>query len=212
MPNDKKAVAAARKAEQEAKAALEEARKAEVSAAAEWADGAKKTSAKKLAEEEKKRAKAERKAEADADLEAEVAEITRPKKGTGNKAKGGSKYGHIKLTQADIANNLSEEKEAAAKAAEKEKKAQVNDYLGKLEENSNTLDAVDAHSIEEALAALDTSSGPKVDKVKLKAAYEAFSESEMPKVKEAKPGLKLSQYKEMVWKAWQKSPDNPLRR
>jgi len=206
MPKD---TALAKKAELEAKKQLEAARAKEAEAQAEWSDGAKKANAKKLAEEEKRRAKAERKAEAEDLLEQEVAEITKPKKGTGNKSKAG-KYANIKLTQAQIQDNLTAEKTAAEKAAEKEKAGHVNDYLGRLEDNANHVDAVDARSIEEALAALDTGNGPKVDKVKLKAAFEAYSESQMPLVKEAKPGLKLSQYKEMIWKSWQKSPENPL--
>ena len=43
-----------------------------------------------------------------------------------------------------------------------------------------------------------------------KAAFEAFQERELPVLKEDKPGLKQSQYKDMLWKAWQKAPDNPF--
>jgi Coiled-coil domain-containing protein 124 /Oxs1 len=44
----------------------------------------------------------------------------------------------------------------------------------------------------------------------MKAAFAAFSDSEMAALKADKPGLKQSQYKELIWKAWQKSPQNPL--
>lgn len=209
----KKAAGQARKAAQEEQQALEEARRKEAAAAAEWEDGAKKKNAKAAAAEEKKAQKAERKAAADADLEEEMEEAAK-KKVTGNKAKKGpGKYASLsaKLTQAEIQTNIDEEKDAKRKAEEKDKKGVVNDYLGKLEENDNRTEAIDARSIEGALAALEISNDSKVDKVKLKAAFEAFSETELPKVKTEKPGLKLSQYKEMVWKAWQKSPDNPLR-
>ena len=43
-----------------------------------------------------------------------------------------------------------------------------------------------------------------------KAAFEAYQEREMPLVRQDKPGLKQSQYKEMIWKTWQKAPENPL--
>lgn len=43
-----------------------------------------------------------------------------------------------------------------------------------------------------------------------KAAFEAYQERELPLVKQDKPGLKQSQYKEMIWKAWQKAPENPF--
>jgi len=39
---------------------------------------------------------------------------------------------------------------------------------------------------------------------------QAFEEAELTKLKEEKPGLTLNQYKDMIWKAWKKSPDNPL--
>ena len=47
---------------------------------------------------------------------------------------------------------------------------------------------------------------------RVKAAFATFSDSMLPELKLEKPGLKQSQYKEMVWKLWQKSPSNPLNR
>ncbi|KAM7256041.1 hypothetical protein ACFE04_011782 [Oxalis oulophora] len=38
----------------------------------------------------------------------------------------------------------------------------------------------------------------------------AFEEAELPRLKEEKPGLTHTQYKDMIWKLWKKSPDNPL--
>jgi hypothetical protein len=45
---------------------------------------------------------------------------------------------------------------------------------------------------------------------RLKAAHLAFEEAEIARLREEKPGLRSSQYKELVFKAWQKSPSNPL--
>jgi hypothetical protein len=39
---------------------------------------------------------------------------------------------------------------------------------------------------------------------------QAFEEAELAKLKEEKPGLTLHQYKDLIWKLWKKSPDNPL--
>jgi len=39
---------------------------------------------------------------------------------------------------------------------------------------------------------------------------QAFEEAELPKLKEEKPGLTHNQYKDLIWKLWKKSPDNPL--
>lgn len=58
-------------------------------------------------------------------------------------------------------------------------------------------------------ARADTSAVPTR---RVKAAFAAFSDSTLPELKLEKPGLKQSQYKEMVWKLWQKSPSNPLNR
>ncbi|TVU48502.1 hypothetical protein EJB05_08140, partial [Eragrostis curvula] len=44
----------------------------------------------------------------------------------------------------------------------------------------------------------------------LEVADKAFEEAELAKLKEEKPGLTLHQYKDMIWKLWKKSPDNPL--
>ena len=43
-----------------------------------------------------------------------------------------------------------------------------------------------------------------------KAAFEKYQESKLQELKEEKPGLRQSQYKDMIWKAWQKAPENPL--
>lgn len=45
---------------------------------------------------------------------------------------------------------------------------------------------------------------------RMKAAYSAYEEREVARLKQEKPGLKLSQYKEQAFKAWQKSPENPV--
>eukprot|EP00966_Prymnesium_polylepis_P110917 2565816-Prymnesium_polylepis.2 len=42
------------------------------------------------------------------------------------------------------------------------------------------------------------------------AEFKKFEEAELARLKVDQPGLKLSQYKERVWQAWQKSPDNPM--
>ncbi|KAF8405497.1 hypothetical protein HHK36_010404 [Tetracentron sinense] len=39
---------------------------------------------------------------------------------------------------------------------------------------------------------------------------QAFEDTELPNLKEEKPGLTHTQYKDMIWKLWKKSPDNPL--
>lgn len=38
----------------------------------------------------------------------------------------------------------------------------------------------------------------------------AYEKKRMPELKTEFPGLKFSQLKEILWKEWQKSPENPL--
>ncbi|KAK1938482.1 hypothetical protein X943_001633 [Babesia divergens] len=78
-----------------------------------------------------------------------------------------------------------------------------------LEEQS--IDLVKASGLDDVLDAL--SIVPKVEansEKRLKAAYEAFESRMMPEMKANYPSLKYSQYKDMIFKAWKKSPENPM--
>ncbi|KAJ3156935.1 hypothetical protein HDU86_003470 [Geranomyces michiganensis] len=45
---------------------------------------------------------------------------------------------------------------------------------------------------------------------RMKSAWAAFEEREMPILKAEQPGLRLSQYKQALAKKWKKSPENPM--
>ncbi len=45
---------------------------------------------------------------------------------------------------------------------------------------------------------------------RVKAAYTAFEEREMPRLKAENPNMRLSQLKQMLKKDWMKSPENPM--
>ncbi|TIB26373.1 hypothetical protein E3P89_00062 [Wallemia ichthyophaga] len=45
---------------------------------------------------------------------------------------------------------------------------------------------------------------------RFKGAFEAYKEAEMPIVRSENPGLRLQQYNDMLYKKFQKSPDNPF--
>ena len=71
----------------------------------------------------------------------------------------------------------------------------------------------DASGIDEAIAVLKVSEKKKVDihpEKRLKAAYAAFEERELPRLKSENPNLRLSQLKQLLKKEWLKSPDNPM--
>jgi len=70
---------------------------------------------------------------------------------------------------------------------------------------------VDARSVTEALDQFDIESQlDKHPEKRLKAAYLAYESEQLPTLRLENPGLKLSQLKEIIWKQWQKAPENPL--
>lgn len=71
---------------------------------------------------------------------------------------------------------------------------------------------VDARTIDEAISVLSVS-GPAIDRhpeKRLKAAYTAFEERELPRLKADNPNLRLSQIKQLLRKEWMKSAENPM--
>ncbi len=44
----------------------------------------------------------------------------------------------------------------------------------------------------------------------MKAAFAAYCEEKLQGLRQDKPGLKQSQYNDMLFKSWQKAPENPL--
>lgn len=80
-----------------------------------------------------------------------------------------------------------------------------------LSENLNKLCGLqdEARSVSEAIALL-TEKPVKNPEKKLKAAYTAFEENRLKQLKVEHPSLRYSQLKELVFKEWQKSAQNPL--
>ena len=65
----------------------------------------------------------------------------------------------------------------------------------------------------EAIKVLSIAQDEKVDKhpeKRMKAAYTEFEERRLEELKAENKSLKLSQLKQMIFKEWQKHPDNPL--
>ncbi|KAF4659068.1 hypothetical protein FOL47_007727 [Perkinsus chesapeaki] len=92
-----------------------------------------------------------------------------------------------------------------------------------LQENINHLiraqaekgvEVVSASGIDKAIGALASEGDVGEDRhpeKRVKALYAAFEERRMAEMKEEYPNLKRSQYKDKIFKEWQKSPENPLR-
>lgn len=143
-------------------------------------------------------------------LEEEEAQL-----GTGGKSKTAAP---TKVTRAEIeatqALQRTERKKAAATSLPK---GVVEDTV--VDENPNLLlrqrqleGEEQARTVDEAIAVLGKAKEP-VDmhpEKRLKAAYAAFEERELPRLRAENPNLRLSQLKQMLRKDWMKSPDNPM--
>lgn len=174
-----------------------------------WVDDDEKL-AKKLdrkQEEERKKAEALRKkAEAKALLEQEEQSI-----------KTTAKIPLAKLTRAQIEKEVEQRNKNAELAYNPPKPAAPKVVpLVPLEENLNHLmaDVHVAQSVEEAISVLkvkDTEEDRHPEK-RMKAAFSAYEDREIPILKAQNPTLKLSQLKQLVFKNWQKSPENPINR
>jgi len=162
----------------------------------------------KKQQEDKKNQEAERKKAARELLAREEAEL--------NKSYGKT-LPPAKVTQAEIARRKQIEELAAKKREEEEKEEEQE-----IEENINRIIALEraehganyleARSVDDALGRLSTATGTpdKHPEKRLKATYAAFEEKNLPDVRAENPTLKLSQLKELLWKQWQKAPENPL--
>lgn len=127
--------------------------------------------------------------------------------------------GATKVTRVQIAEAQAREKAAAAAAAAKPLPKGVSEPIF-LEENPNRVmqqraaeGHLDARTVEEAIAVLDISSGGVVERHperRMKAAYAAFEERELSRLKAKNPNLRLSQLKQLLKKEWMKSPENPM--
>eukprot|EP01116_Phalansterium_solitarium_P010663 TRINITY_DN2570_c0_g1_i1.p1 TRINITY_DN2570_c0_g1~~TRINITY_DN2570_c0_g1_i1.p1 ORF type:complete len:226 (+),score=75.45 TRINITY_DN2570_c0_g1_i1:82-759(+) len=169
--------------------------------------------ARKKAAEEKRQADLQRKQENKALQDKESADL----------AKKYTKPTDTKVSRFEIEKRREEEQKARL-AAEKKAMKEKEKSVDHIEPNVNQLlrqeqedlgeDAIIARSLTEAIEKLAPGSeSPSLDKhpeKRLKAAFAAYEESNLPILRMENPGLKLSQLKEILWKQWQKAPENPL--
>ncbi|XGW20261.1 hypothetical protein V3C99_003796, partial [Haemonchus contortus] len=192
--------AAAKKDEQE--------KKQKAAEDAYWADDDKLVNRKlqRKEEEERRRIEALKRKEENRKLaEAEMAKLAASK----------SNAQPQKVTRATIDERreaelrLQKEEEARAKLAAE--KIEVVDHL---EENINQLEVgtATARTVEDAIQVLggDREEIDKHPEKRMKAAYLAFEEAMLPRLKQEHPTYRLSQLKQLLKKEWLKSPQNPL--
>lgn len=124
-----------------------------------------------------------------------------------------------KLTKFEIEQNKAMDAKARLKAkfaAKREAESYVN--VDEIENtNKARFDAENKEAVKgggtidravKELTGLDIAK--KTQPVSMKAAYKAFEERELPGMKEERPGLKKSQYDELLSKMWKKDPTNPV--
>lgn len=181
--NTKKVAGNAKKAETANKKKQEQAASAEAAEASTWDEGSKKGNKKKEDEKFKKEEAARKKAERDALLQAE--EVSNPSKSRG----------------------------AAKQAAKRSNK--IDDFLD-FNKDTPELSASGLDSALEALSLTGREGGVQskdIDKHperRVKAAFAAFEEKRTPELRKEHPGLRLQQIKNLVFKEFQKSPENPM--
>uniref|UniRef100_A0A8C5PZP4 Coiled-coil domain containing 124 n=1 Tax=Leptobrachium leishanense TaxID=445787 RepID=A0A8C5PZP4_9ANUR len=199
--NTKSAAARARKAD--AKAVADAKRKQEQEDAF-WQDDDKHVQRKEHRKEEKEKRRLEqleRKKENQRMLDEEDANL----KGRLQKPPGSSK-----VTRAQIEETLIREEEQ--KNLEEQPKTHLEVPL---EENLNRRvleeGEVEARTVEDAIAVLSV--GKELDRHperRMKAAFTAYEEENLPRLKQENPNMRLSQLKQLLKKEWMKSPENPM--
>ncbi|XP_053616779.1 coiled-coil domain-containing protein 124 [Plodia interpunctella] len=171
---------------------------------AQWEDNddkLKKKQQKKEDQERKRQEQLQKKAEAKALLEKEMESIKAPTK---------TAPPPPKITRAQI--SLMKEKTIKPEPV-KPVPSRVVVEQPPLEENLNRihLDGEVAQSVDEAISILsDKNEVDRHPEKRLKAAYTAFEEANLPILKAENPSLRLSQLKQMLRKEWLKSPQNPV--
>lgn len=101
---------------------------------------------------------------------------------------------------------------AAAKAAKNEIVEDEYASIVDRENDNRARPAVSASGIDAAIEALslEDSRSNSPAPVSMKAAYERFEEEKLADLKQEKPGLKMSQYRDLLSKLWARDPRNPL--
>lgn len=84
-----------------------------------------------------------------------------------------------------------------------------------LEENINRRvleeGSVEARTIEDAIAVLSVSSAAeRHPERRLRAAFSAFEELQLPRLRQQNPNMRLSQLRQLLKKEWMKAPENPM--
>ncbi|EPQ50573.1 DUF1014-domain-containing protein [Gloeophyllum trabeum ATCC 11539] len=199
--NAKKEAGRAKKAENENKKQAAAAAAKEAKEAEQWQDGAK-TSRSKEEKEARRQAELARKAEAARLLAEEEASLpSKPKaapKAGGKKDKPAPKP----AGPGAIA--------AGGGLADPTKKEEPESYSATGIDNALDLLEVVTAKMDKASVGSKAAELERHPERRFKAAFEAYKERELPNVRAEHPGLRLQQYQDLLYKQFQKSPENPF--
>ncbi|KAF5349641.1 hypothetical protein D9756_008983 [Leucocoprinus leucothites] len=209
--NAKKEAGRAKKAENEAKKQAVAAAEKERKEAAAWADNdVKGGKATKEAKEEKRKADLARKAEnakllAEEETNAPPKVKAAPKAGQKKKAEAARPAGPGAIA---AGGGLAAVSGGGDKGKGKEPEVESYSATG-IDNALELLDVVTA-KMDKASLGQEAAGLEKHPERRFKGAFEAYQERELPKIKQDHPGLRLQQYKELLFKQFQKSPENPF--
>ncbi|KAF8553771.1 DUF1014-domain-containing protein [Imleria badia] len=204
--NAKKESGRAKKAENEAKKQVAATADKERKEADKWADGAKANKSKEE-REAKRREELARKAENARLLAEEEAAVPSKVKAA---PKAGGKKAAKDVTPAEpgaITAGGGIGKEPESKSATPE---QVESYAATGIDNALDLLEVVTAKMDKASVGQQAAGIERHPERRFKGAFEAYKETELPNLKVEHPGLRLQQYHDILYKQFQKSPDNPF--
>lgn len=205
--NAKKESGRAKKAENEAKKAQAADAEKERKEAAAWQDDSSKSGkAKKAEQEERRKAELERKRENARLLAEEEASVPAKVKAAPKANKGKQPVKPAGPGAIAAGGGLS----GGSSRAASEKPEEPETYHATGLDNALDLLEVVTAKMDKASVGQRAADIERHPERRFKAAYAAYEERELPNLKVEHPGLRLQQYKDLLYKQFQKSPENPF--
>ncbi|KAF9808547.1 hypothetical protein IEO21_07839 [Rhodonia placenta] len=207
--NAKKESGKAKKADNEAKKAAAADAERERQEASKWQDGGKASKSSKEEKEEKRRAELARKAETARLLaEEEASAPSKPKPAPKAGAKKAAAKNAKPAGPGAIAAGGGLGSESPKEKEERPEEPQEFAATG-IDNAIDLLEVVTA-KMDKASVGTQAAGLERHPERRFKAAFEAYKERELPNLRAEHPGLRMQQYQELLYKQFQKSPENPF--
>ncbi|KAH7928140.1 DUF1014-domain-containing protein [Leucogyrophana mollusca] len=207
--NAKKESGRAKKAENETKKQDAAAAEKERKEAEKWQDGGKSSKSSKEDKEEKRKAELARKAENARLLAEEEASAPAKPKAAPKAVKKNTKDAKPAGPGAIAAGGGLDKGEDGSKKDEEAPK-EIESYAATGIDNAIDLLEVVTAKMDKASVGQQAAGIERHPERRFKGAFEAYKERELPNLKVEHPGLRLQQYQDLLFKQFQKSPENPF--